>query len=1209
MQLFDLINTPLSGSVLIEASAGTGKTYTISGLFVRLIIEHGLSVDQILVVTYTTAATQELKTRIRQRLILTRKGFAQGSNNEFVARLVDKTPDRYLALRQIDSALADFDRAAIFTIHGFCQRLLLENTFETGTLYDTSLVTDPTIYFQEVAEDFWRKSFYAADPEFIGFVSSLAAAAGPPIFYRLLQNINIPDLGVLPQIDSAPAFCCDDYRKLHRQLAIDWPACRSAVVERLKSPVLNARVFGSLKPDRRQPEFTPRDLKIKALSAAMDQFCRPAEAVFPPFKGFEKFSNTYLAKVTKKDFSPPQHPFFKLCRRLHHAAEALTSEMAHYFLYLKTAFFKFSRSELAITKKKHNIQFYDDLLLSVRDALERGDPGIDSLSATVRRRYKAALVDEFQDTDAIQYDIFSMLFGAPPSILFMIGDPKQSIYSFRGADIFSYIEAATRSAFRYTLVENWRSSPALIKAVNTLFGVVGRPFLYKEIVFEKGRAGRTRRDETTGCSPALSLWFLPSPDGKPINKTDAVRWIVAAVGDEILRLVRVAQRRTEPEDIAVLVRTNRQARMMKEALSNRRIPSVLYGAGNIFDTHEAGEIQQVLTGILDNSKDQRFRAALVTDMLGVRAIDLDTDANSSPLLDDRRNRFREYSDMWHRRGFMAMFRWLMSREGVRAQMLSFPDGDRRLTNILHITELLHQNEMENSAEAADLIKWFANQRKPGIPRPEEHQLRLENDHRAVRIVTIHKSKGLEYPVVFCPFGWEGSLFGKDREVICHSNGPPRRRVLDLGSERYDEHVRKAQQESLAENLRLLYVALTRARSHCYLVWGQIKTAETSALAYLLHQPPIEDGQDVVDVLKTHLAQLTSSDHLADLEGLVARSEGSIVLTDLPRSDEASPPLQKAVAEPLFCRSFCGAIDASWKVSSYTSLVSRRQQSIDLPDRDGPDDSTWSPPDEAVEATTFTAPTAVMENKTINDFPRGARAGIFFHSVLEQLDFTRSDSEYRDRLIRDNLRSNGFDPQWLETVRTALERVLSTPLRQGKGDLILGDITPRERMNELAFTYPLKPFNRYQLQDVFARNRGSCIPREFPLQLERLDFSPTGGFLKGFIDLVFQHKGRFFLLDWKSNDLGRQPTDYHIDKLHTVMGASYYILQYCLYTLALHRYLALCQPDYNYTEHFGGVFYVFIRGVDPKMGSAYGIYHDRPNAGLIEALDRTLIASS
>jgi exodeoxyribonuclease V beta subunit len=1207
MKLFDLINTPLSGPILIEASAGTGKTYTISGLYARLVIENGLSVDQILVVTYTTAATQELKTRIRQRLIQVRQGFTQGASDEFIVRLVDRISDRRMALQQIDSALADFDRAAIFTIHGFCQRLLTENTFETGASYDTSLVADPTVFHQEVAEDFWRKNFYTAEPEFIGFVYSIAAAVGPPMFYNLLQNINMPDLDVLPHIDKPRALCYDDYRTLFRQLALDWPACRSAVVEQLGSPALNAKIFGSLKPDRQQPEFSLRDLKVQTLSAAMDQFCRAPGGGFPPFNGIEKFSATYLENATRKGYPPPQHPFFSLCSRLHDASEALKHGMEHYFLYLKTAFLKYSRAELAVTKKTRNIIFYDDLLLSVRDALDRDSAASDRLIETVRRRFKTALVDEFQDTDSIQYDIFSKLFGKPPSTLFMIGDPKQSIYSFRGADIFSYMEAAARTESRYTLVENWRSDPGLIKAVNTLFGNVSTPFLYGEIVFEEGRAGGTLIDDTASTSPALSLWFLPKQGERPTSKTDAVRWITAAVGDEIVRLVTATTHRLKPEDIAVLVRTNRQARMMKDCLSYRRIPSVLYGAGNIFDTLEAGEVHRVLSGILEYSKDERFRAALATDMLGVRAIDLDTAADNPSGVDDGRNRFHEYLEAWRRRGFMPMFRWLMSREGVRARILAYPDGDRRLTNILHVAELLHNYAMETSAEAVDLLKWLSDQRKPGIPRPEEHQLRLENDVEAVRIVTIHKSKGLEYPVVFCPFGWESSLTRKNREVICHRNGPPRRRILDLGSAHYDEHVRKAQQENLAENLRLLYVALTRARSHCYLVWGHINTAETSALAYLLHRPPDYDGEDLVNALKSHVSKMSDTEIRADLERLAAKSEGRIILMDMPQTGTTIPALQEKAAGPLFCRSFCGVIDTSWKISSYTSLVSHPNQNDEQPDRDAPTERPVPPSngdfDEEDPATLLGG----MQNRTIYDFPRGARAGIFFHSLLEQLDFTQSDPTYQDRLIQANLNAHGFDSQWLEVVRATIQRVLSVPLLSGGGDLTIGSIGPGDRINELAFTYPLKPFTRYQLQEVFDHYRGGSMPDAFSQHLKRLDFSASGGFLKGFIDLVFQCDGRFFVLDWKSNDLGRRPIDYHIDNLQSVMSASYYILQYCLYALALHRYLAMHLPTYNYAEHFGGVFYVFIRGVDPQKGPAYGIYYDRPDVGLIQSLDNILIA--
>ena len=1206
MQLFDLIDTPLNGPILIEASAGTGKTYTISGLFVRLIIERGLNVDQILVVTYTVAATQELKTRIRQRLISARMGLVRESEDDIVSRLTASLTDRQSALKRIDGALADFDRAAISTIHGFCQRLLSENTFETGAPFDTVLAADPSGYYQEVAEDFWRKNFYTAEPEFIGFLMNSAAGVGPSLFQRLLQNIHIPDIDVLPRLARPKAIDLDEYRGLRRRLENEWPASRSDVVEILSDPVLNAKLYGRLQADHRPPGRTGREAKVQALAAAMDQFCRsPGSGFFPPFEDLVKFTAAHLEYATKKGCSPPQHPFFTLCGRLYDAAQDLKAEMGRYWLYLKTAFVGYARTELAATKRKRGLQFYDDLLLSVRGALAAENPGRRRLIESVQRRFKTALVDEFQDTDSIQYDIFSTLFGKPPSILFMIGDPKQSIYSFRGADIFSYMNAAAHTANRYTLTENWRSDPALIKAVNTLFSSVDTPFLYKDIGFEKGRAGTGRTGRAPEPLPALSLWFLSARDGRAINKTEAVDWIAAAVGDEIVRLMSAADQRLAPEDIAVLVRTNRQARMVKDHLTRRQVPAVIYGAGDIFDTREAEEIQRILKGVTGNAKDERFRAALVTDMLGVRSPELDAE-NLAPL-DEYRNRFREYSAIWHRGGFMPMFQHLMAREGVRARILAFTDGDRRLTNILQLAEILHHFETEYLSGPRDLLKWLTGQRDPAVPRPEEHPLRLESDHRAVCIVTVHKSKGLEYPVVFCPFGWEGSLARKNQEIICHREGEPKGRILDLGSDRYDVHHRQAQEENLAENLRLLYVALTRARSRCYLVWGRINTAETSALAYLLHQPPIDAGEDVVGRLKSHINKAADADLRADLERLVERSDGSIALMEMPQSGRVFKTSAEANPVAISCRSFGGAIDTSWKISSYTSLANRREQDIELPDRDAAAKPAMLDPSGKSDTIAPPPVLAEMRRQSIHDFPTGAHAGIFFHALLEQLDFTNDDPQYRDRLIRDHLRGHGFDRQWLDVVRQTVQRVMDVPLLSGENDLTLSRIGPDTRINEMAFYYPLKPFSRYQLAKVFAHAENSGrIPKEFPRLLEKLSFSPSGGYLKGYVDLVFQHQERYYLLDWKSNALGRQPDDYHVDRLRTVMSGSYYILQYCLYALALTRYLRLRQPAFDFDENFGGVFYVFLRGIDPQEGPNYGIYFDRPELKLIEALERCLV---
>jgi exodeoxyribonuclease V beta subunit len=884
--------------------------------------------------------------------------------------------------------------------------------------------------------------------------------------------------------------------------------------------------------------------------------------------------------------------------------------MAQYFIHLKSNFLKYSRSKLAVAKKEQNIFFFEDLLSTVNQALMRDDYGSKKLIETVQRRFKAALVDEFQDTDALQYEIFSGFFGKSSSLFFMIGDPKQSIYSFRGADIFSYINAAEKTEHRYTLVENWRSAPTLIKALNTLFERVKDPFLYNDIRYEKAKAGGIRTDNLVRNQPPLTLWFLPSKNEKPINKTDAVRLIIAAVGGEIARLITTNEDRHKPEDIAVLVRTNRQAEMMKECLSKRGVPSVLYGAGNIFDSREARELQLVLKGIIENSNNESVRSALVTEMLGSRAVDVDTDKATPFVLDKSQNRFREYYEHWKNRGFMSMFRWFMSREGIRARLLAYFDGDRRLTNILHLSEILHQYDLTNMISPTDLFQWLTEQRNPEAPRVEEHQLRLETDKQAVRIVTIHKSKGLEYEIVFCPFGWESSLIRRGREVICHPSGSTRHRVLDLGSPYYEKHWRKNQNENLAENLRLLYVALTRAKTYCYLVWGHIKTAETSALAYLLHRHhgSADGDQDVVNLLKSNLSKMKNSDFLTDLEQLVDRSEGTIVLTELPSSVGTTAIPQRVVPETLFCRCFGGHIDTSWKISSYTSLVSQQQLSIDGPDRDEITNLKLSAGTENGELPMSETSISDISKGTIHEFPKGARAGIFFHSLLEHLDFTMADDVYLDEMIQAHLRHHGFDLHWKDIVRNTVQNCLSVPLQSHEPGLVLSRIGPLDRINELAFTYPTKAFFRDQLIDVFFQNRGGNIPEDFHVQLEKLDFSLSGGFLKGYIDLIFQHKKRFFLLDWKSNNLGHQAADYHQDKIKTIMSSSHYVLQYCLYSLALNRYLKMRHPNYTYNRNFGGVFYVFVRGVDPVKGPTYGVYFDRPDKNLITALDQIIIAS-
>jgi len=1202
MQPFDLLNAPLEGINLIEASAGTGKTYNIEGLFIRLVLEKQLQVDQILVLTFTNAATEELKDRIRHKLVQTKNAFAaRRSDNPFIDSLVKRYPDAKSAGALIHESLVAFDKASIFTIHGFCQRLLYENAFETHNSFDTEIIVNQASLLQEVVDDFWRKTFYAAPVEFVGF--SLDRIKGPEYFCRLLERVRTPDLTIVPELAEPSLDALQPFRDALQALKNAWPASRQDVISRLKDPVLNAKIYGSLNPGTNPSELTARDLKIITLLESMDHLAHPRSTGFPLFDHFENFTAAKLRRATRKNQTPPSHLFFDLCDTVFNQGQLLKDEMEHYLLFLKIRLFGFAASELGKRKKEKNIQYFDDLLMAVKTALLAEDGNL--LADGIRQKYKAALVDEFQDTDSIQYDILNRLFSHENSLMFMIGDPKQAIYSFRGADIFSYMKAARRADAKFTLAENWRSRPNLITAVNTIFSGPKAPFVFDEIPFKEVKpAHRSFSSHSKDTAASFILWYLDAAkfaaDGKSIAKGKAVRLIADAVGDEILRLVST-NASAAPGDIAVLVRTNVQAQLIKKILMAKNIPAVLYTTANIFDSRETLEVEKILTAITDPTSISRLKAALATDMMGIHAEDLNSAEPESRWWEIRFARIREYFQLWDQYGFMRMFRQFLTQEQIPQRLLGLADGERRLTNVLHLAEILHRQVTEKNPGMTGLLKWLAQQRDPLTPRLEENQLRLESDEKAVKIVTIHKSKGLEYAVVFCPFGWESSLL-KEQEFTFHDVENNRRLTLDLGSESRPQNVALAQNENLSENIRLLYVALTRAKERCYLAWGRINTAETAAPAYLLHDgtgpQAVSPTDDQTLIVKERFGAKTNTELQEDIRRLAHRSQNIIQIEALPVSSDSQPDfrLNNGRQAPLFCRKFAGKINRRWKISSFSSLVSMEAPDVDLPDRDV--SVAESAPDLRMPAD--------RDGATIYTFPGGTRAGSFFHDVFEHYDFTAENSDNLASLVARKLRQYGFDPKWQETVCRAVNRVVSISLRPNLPPLRLSTVAMRDRINEMEFYFPLNPVAPGNLSKIFKDHSSLEISTGFPAQIEKLTFAPSAGFMKGYIDMVFKYQGRFYLVDWKSNHLGSALEHYNQTALHNAMQADYYTLQYFIYTLALHQHLRLREPDYCYGDDFGGVFYIFIRGVDDNRGPDYGIFFDLPDADLIQALGKALI---
>ncbi|MEW5910219.1 MAG: 3'-5' exonuclease, partial [Thermodesulfobacteriota bacterium] len=870
----------------------------------------------------------------------------------------------------------------------------------------------------------------------------------------------------------------------------------------------------------------------------------------------------------------------------------LETEMHQRLLAIKAGLFSYASEELMKRKQLRKVHFYDDLLLLVRKALRGSARG--RLVRSVSRKYRAALVDEFQDTDPIQYDIFSTLFSGKGKTLFMIGDPKQAIYGFRGADLFSYIKASEDAKKRYTLTQNYRSIPKLVSAVNRIFGNRRIPFLFEKIPFPPGRSPTSWEISEKSTEPPLKIWFLPGKKNALIPKGEALRIISRGVAIEIRSLIQ--DRQIEPKEIAILTRTHRQGRILKEVMAQYLIPAVLFSGESIFDSHEALEMERLLTGISEPANLFKIRAALVTDMVGFTADDLYPESGSDSALEDALARFREYHDSWRRDGFIPMFVRFLKQERVKQRLISFENGERRLTNLMHLSELLHQASDKYGFTMERLIQWLSENRNAALPRMEEDQLRLESDENAVSIVTVHKSKGLEYPVVFCPFSWEGPAESKG-ELTFHDPHGSAGKILDLNPDATPEHRLQARKEDLSETLRLLYVALTRAGKRCYLVWGRINGAQTSPILELLHGNP-DAGSEKIPTDIFH--EKTDDDLLKDLDRLAERSEGSIEIQKIPSQGGTASGLIRPDAPTWVLRSFSGRIPTEWKITSYSSLISRSPEDEEIPDTDF--DFLFS---EAGEPRREESLSFDSGEKEIFSFPKGARAGNFFHTLFETIDFSVSPHDQPD-LISRILAEYGFDLNWKDTVAEAASRVLSAPLEGAFGKVILSKLPPNRRIHEMEFYYPLKRITPKELEAAFAGFGSSISGNRFSKQMGRLLFSPREGFMKGYVDLVAFQNNRVYILDWKTNDLGAGIHHYGKRDMDEAMEHSYYFLQYHLYVVAITRYLKLRNPSFDYNSDFGGVFYLFLRGIHPEVDQQAGIYYALPDPGQIEALENALI---
>lgn len=1161
----DPLRLPLTGERLIEASAGTGKTFTIAALYLRLLLGLGgsaafprpLTVEELLVVTFTEAATEELRGRIRSNIHELRIAcLRETTDNPLYARLLDEIADKKQAAQWLLLAERQMDEAAVFTIHGFCQRMLSLNAFESGMLFEQQLIEDESLLRYQACADFWRRHCYPLSRDIAQVI--FETWKGPQ---ALLSDINRYLQGEAPVIKAPPP---DDetLASRHEQIL----ARINLIKQQWRDSV--DELDGLLEAsgiDRRKFNRGNQGKWIEKISAWAQEETQSYQLP----DALEKFSQRFLQERTKAGGVTPQHPLFV-------AIDELLSEPLTLRDLVITRALAEIRTAVAEEKRRRGELGFDDML-SRLDAALRSESG-DALAAAIRTRFPVAMIDEFQDTDPQQYRIFRRIWQhQPETALLLIGDPKQAIYAFRGADIFTYMKARSEVSAHYTLDTNWRSAPGMVNSVNTLFSQMDDAFMFREIPFspvkfaEKNQSLRFVLHGET--QPAMSMWLMEGESCgvgdyqnymAQVCATQIRDWLKAGHSGDAQLVSGKASRPVRASDISVLVRSRQEAALVRDALTQLAIPSVyLSNRDSVFETLEAQELLWMLQGVMTPERENTLRSALATSMMGLNAQDIEALNNDENAWDAVVEEFDGYRQIWHKRGVMPMLRALMTNRQIAENLLATAGGERRLTDILHISELLQEAGSQLESEHA-LVRWLSQHILEPDSNASSQQLRLESDKHLVQIVTIHKSKGLEYPLVWLPFitnfRVQDQAFYHDRSSF--------EAVLDLSDAR--ESVELAEAERLAEDLRLLYVALTRSVWHCSL-----------GVAPLVRRRGDKKGD--TDVHQSALGRLLQKGEPMDAVGLRGAIE-ALGCDDIACLTPGQPDGERwQVAQPvsatLSVRTLQRTPGDGWRVTSYSGLQQRghgiAQDLIPRLDVDA----------------AGVGEVIAESGLTPHQFPRGASPGTFLHSLFEDLDFTQPVDPC---WVEEKLALGGYDAHWTPVLTAWLDTILQAPLNET--GVSLSQLSAREKQVEMEFYLPIS-------QPLMASRLDALIRKYDPLSegCPALDFMQVRGMLKGFIDLVFRHQGRYYLLDYKSNWLGEDSAAYTQQAMASAMQAHRYDLQYQLYTLALHRYLRHRIADYDYERHFGGVIYLFLRGVDGQ-DPQQGIYATRPDGEMIALMD-------
>ena len=1178
---------PLAGRHLIEASAGTGKTFTVANLYLRLLIDAREvtppTVENILVVTFTNAATEELRSRLRSRIAAALQvldGELNADKDDTLAEVLKPHLGDAKTRERLELAYQSMDQAAIFTIHSFCDRVLREQAFESGEMFDAELQADVDTLRQKAAEAWWRAQITPLSAEATEVIPQ-GWRSPDAVLRRLSPVIADPAAELVPQYSEAETQQIKQaYQSAWQVFRDAWAADGEVWGEQVRAGVADKSI------NKAGNTFT-----VDTVSEAIDTAVSVATAKVPPGhvrKHLSLLGNTLIAaSANKRKNAAPQSTLGDQIDALVTAAAAW--EKNNLVALQNSAKALISR-DLSQRKQLARQRTFDDLLLQLHAVLH-SDNG-QRLIELLQTRYPVALIDEFQDTDRIQYEIFDCLFPTgedQAGTLYLIGDPKQSIYRFRGADIAMYLRARSSATGTHSLDKNWRSSARLINALNVMYARSEHPFGNSDIEYQPvtagGRAeGRSLSVAGAELAPLQFDWIELHEDTLPnisISEHALARACAQRVG-WLLDNANLGDASLEAKDIAVLVSKHTQAQAVRNALLAVGIVSAMQSRESVFNTPEALDMLALLRVLARPGDSSSLSRVLVSPLGGYSAATLLRKRDDAVAWQQIEDDIHQCREQCRQAGPQAAVLCFMALFNSRVNALATPAArtrgiDRILGNYLHLADVL-QTAWQDQPELSALLKTAQHWREQGAD--EALQLRLESDEALVQIVTVHKSKGLEYPVVMLPF----AFIGKDTKVSGDSvafteNGLPR---LDVGSDQLAARQAELAQTLQDEALRTLYVALTRAEQSCWIGATPNKNLRHSALAQLLGLQL--HGKADADVYRQQMKEA--------IDALAARCEDISISNAF---DERSASYDTSVshaatasnterAEKNAARVATRQVRASWRVGSYTGLARGATHAVEQPDHDAADVPAAIP--------------EIPDYRSPFHFPRGASAGTLVHAVFEHLDFRNTDQQTLQDYAQQQLRAHGVDTQWTPALCQLVQNTLHTPLNEH--GLSLGVLDKKDRLDELGFHFPVQSLQADSLVALL-RDAG-VLGADDDLSFDQLD-----GYMTGFIDLTFRYDNRWYIADYKSNHLGYDSAEYQLPALQQAMQHHRYDLQYLIYVVALRRYLQTRLPEFDYERDFGGAYYLFVRGM-PGATDAMppdGVYHAKPDKALLDALDQLL----